>query len=147
MPRADAEDLVGEAFAALLLQKEQPADPTAWVLVAARRREIGQWRWRRRHVRVPLDEFDVAAESATEPARSGELWEILTQLPDRDREVLLRYAAGGTSAEQARDCRIRASSYQTTLNRAMERARRVARGLPPTLGKRWTTCLRQGKAA
>lgn len=129
---ADVEDLTSRTFekawrARHRYRRDLAAFPT-WLLTIARHVAIDDLRSRRPH--VPLDE---AAGLSTSPtpedvaARRSDaerLAQLLTGLPDRDRELLaLKYGAGLTNRAIARATGLSESNVGTLLHRAVQALR------------------------
>lgn len=90
---AGAEDVVQEAFTALLSQRPAPRDPIAWICQVIRNAAIDQARssWRRRRRERAVAEsrpewFEPRADALID-SQTAEA--TLKQLPDLDREIIV----------------------------------------------------------
>ena len=107
LARSSAEDAVQEVFVRLMLQRQPPANPKAWLYRAVRNQAISQWRsGRRRELWRRSADHDASASEPWFQSASGDLLdaetatEALEQLPGPQREaVVLRIWAGMTLQE------------------------------------------------
>ena len=122
---AIARESVDEAFARTLERWDRVGTmdrPTGWVFTVAlnvsrrmARRASLERRLLRRHVPV----VDV-------PAPAGEVWAMVSDLPRREREVVVLRHMGGLSEVEIADClRISRSTVSTTLRSAHQRLFRL----------------------
>lgn len=127
-----AEDLTSatfeKAWKARHRYRKDLAAFSTWLFVIARRVGTDHFRKRRNH--LPLDAaVDVPGGSTPEQiaealARSDRLYELLSGLPDRERELLaLKYGAGMTNREIARQTKLGESNVGTILHRTIQSLR------------------------
>lgn len=108
IPPQDAEDLVQQAFVALLIHWDEVRDPHAWLLGALRNGCRLYWRERRRRVYEAVDVASLEWLAPPEPPYqlhrefSSDLCSALSQLPKRCRAILqLRFLYGLNVSEVA----------------------------------------------
>lgn len=127
--RETAEDVVQEAFAGLFRRWRQLHDPSAAVAYlnhAVMNGSRDQLRHRRR-VRVKLarmtpqsDELASAEQAAVVHDEADRLWQAITSLPVRQRQVLvLRYYLNLTEADIAGTLRVSRGSVKTHASRGL----------------------------
>jgi RNA polymerase sigma-70 factor (ECF subfamily) len=99
------EDVVQDAFLALMAQPKAPEPVAPWLFRVVRNRALSAARAERRRRRR---EGDVAARAApwfhSDPAQeldALELREALSGLPDEQREIIIAHVWGGLTFEQA----------------------------------------------
>lgn len=123
-----AQDLAQEAFVRAL--NHQPDDPRAWVFTVATnlaRDEARTVLRRRKHLALLKNEAATApaapdpVEDLDRAARSRAAREALTQLAERDREILLLWDAGLSYPEIAARTGLSPGAIGTTLSRARKR--------------------------
>lgn len=128
---ADAEDALADVFLAALTSRTSGAVPSlSWLIAVARRRVADFYRERERHP-IAVMPFDKAASDGEPESLSlrreqqRELWKIIAQLPDEQREVLaLRFAAGLRSPEIAAIIGKSGDATRAMLSRALRRIRK-----------------------
>ncbi len=123
-----AEDAVQDCFVRLLEQTVKPQNARAWLYAAVRNRCIDILR--RRH--PTIDDTSTAAyldglsdeEAQERSVNEAALWDIIDQLPARQREVLLMAKRDGrTYAEIANQLGISVKTVEHLLSRAMKKLR------------------------
>ncbi len=131
--REDAEDLTSETFlkaAKELDVNRSEASIASWLFTVARTVLADHWRRYYRHG-SPLPFEDIFAESdatnldAVKPANATEqrVAQILAALPERSRRVLeLRFLAGLTVREAAREMGVTPGNLKVMQHRALSRA-------------------------
>jgi len=100
LSHAEAEDLVQEIFAALLLLREVPERPAHYAVRALRNRAIN---FRRSFVRRVLREFESVRwfeTSSTESLQERMAMRCLSQLPQEQREVIVLKIWHGNTFEE-----------------------------------------------
>jgi RNA polymerase sigma-70 factor, ECF subfamily len=118
--RAVTDDAVAEAFAQCLRRRDAVRDPRAWVWRAAFKIASGELHARLRSVEPVLD------TAAALPDGTGDLFDALRRLPERQRATLvLRHYAGYPTDEIARIL----GSSRATVRVHMSRGRRRLREL------------------
>ncbi len=100
----DADDAVQEALIDLIRTQKPPDDPAAWLFTTVKRKAMNQLRSesrRQKHTAnfaANRDSWFVANPS--DPLVAGEVCELLEQLPDQDREILVAKIWGNLHFEQ-----------------------------------------------
>ncbi|MFQ6046383.1 MAG: sigma-70 family RNA polymerase sigma factor [Gemmatimonadales bacterium] len=122
-----ASDLAQEAFVRAL--DREPDNPRAWLFTVASnlaRDDARSAMRRRRHLR--LIKSEAAAKAAPDPAeeleqrqRAAQVKRALSQLSERDREILLLWDGGLAYDEIARETGLSPRAIGTTLARARRR--------------------------
>jgi RNA polymerase sigma-70 factor (ECF subfamily) len=96
----DAEDVVQQAFVALIGQAREPENPAAWLFGAVRQLALARAREEGRRER--REEAVARAEGThpPDPARTLDLAEALAALDADDRDMVLARVHGGLSFEE-----------------------------------------------
>lgn len=119
---SDAEDAVHEAFLAIIKHFHNISDVSspktrAFVVLIVERKAIDLFRSNARKAVLPLDEETLGI--LIQPPGDGGLADAMTQLKDRQRELLLlRYYVGYSTREAAQLLGMTASAAQKELTRA-----------------------------
>ena len=126
IPAADADDLLQQAFLALLCKTDHVRHPEAWILGTLRNKCRRYWRGRREHA---LDGLAEEALEAILPAAGPEqehddlrrdLEVLLARVPERCRTILrYRYVLGLRATEVAALLGCPASSVRQTASRCL----------------------------
>src|SRR5258708_5761190 len=105
VPAQDAEDLLQDAFVALVAKSESIHSPDLWLLQTIRNNCASYWGRGRRWVFQELDEAlrdETAAISVSHAELRCELKGAISRLPERCRSLLhLRYDLGYQTSEMA----------------------------------------------
>lgn len=130
VPHCEAEDLLQECWLRIHRARHTyrpPAPLLPWVFAIARHTKIDSWRRRAR-----IQSREVTVDVLPEPARTPvstenlEAIELLAELPESQREVLLMMKVSGMSlAEVARATSSTVGAVKQKAHRAYERLRRV----------------------
>lgn len=123
----DVEDVVQDCFVRVLETTPQPANVRAWLYAAVRNRCIDLLR-RQSPQLVPLSaDDDVAAdeEAQERSLREARLWQLVDELPPRQRQVLLLAKRDGLSY---RDIAQRLGISEKTVEHQLSRALHKLRG-------------------
>jgi len=158
IPPADSEDVLHEAYLALVLRWDRIEVHEAWLIRVVQNLCARWWRQRLHESLVQLDELDPAlmAEAGTSAqqqiADRRLLEQLMTTLPARHRRLLmLLFVRGWTRSEAAANTGYELESIGATVRRALTRLRQasddLARGgrKPPARRERPTTPWRVGR--
>ena len=126
IPREDAEDVLQQAYLALVYQLDDVRDPEAWLVGTIRNKCLVYWRDRRRRVFDTVDTtiLEWLAE-ATSPCQHSvdvrsDLARLVARLPEKCRDLLrLRYGLGFEPPEVAEKLGYRPSSMSKVTNRCL----------------------------
>jgi RNA polymerase sigma-70 factor, ECF subfamily len=120
----DAEDIVQETLLAIHLKRHtwdeaQPLMP--WVRAIAHHKLVDALRRRGFHQHLPIDDFEdsLSANTEPDPASAMECAAILSQLPERQREIVQAVSIEGHSA---RDIGVRLGMSEGAVRVALHRA-------------------------
>jgi RNA polymerase sigma-70 factor (sigma-E family) len=138
--RQTAEDVVQEAFAGLYRRWNHLRDPQSAVTYL-NRAVVNAGRDELRHGRRVLtglrrmtprsEELPSAEHSAVEHAEADRLWRVITQLPQRQRQVLvLRYYLDQSEAEIAETLEVSAGSVKKHASRGLAALARSLEAAP-----------------
>jgi RNA polymerase sigma-19 factor, ECF subfamily len=126
IPPQDTEDLLQQAFLALIYQRRDIRDPEAWLFGTLRNKCRLYWRERRRRLYDGVDEAVLQCiAGSTAPAQERadlrrDLERILDQLPERCRALLsLRYNQGYEPPELAEHLGYSPNSISKITNRCL----------------------------
>jgi RNA polymerase sigma-70 factor (ECF subfamily) len=132
--RDDAEDVVAETFHVAWRRRDvMPEEALPWLLGVAHNVMRSQWRNSRRT--TPTDTLERLADVAGDSldvgvVRRQELVELLSKLPDHEREALLLVAWDDLSADQAAQVLgISAGAVRVRIHRARKRLQAVKEAL------------------
>jgi RNA polymerase sigma-70 factor, ECF subfamily len=135
---ASTDDVVADVFVVAWRRLgDVPDDPLPWLLGVARRVLANRYRGGARESalaqRMRCEQLRTRPSAEVDQPESGVVWRALSELSDRDREVLLLVAWEGlSSARAARVVGVSANTFAVRLYRAR---RRFARALPSDFTK------------
>ena len=133
IPLADAEDVLQQAYLALVYQSDTVRDPEAWLLGTVRNKCLVYWRDRRRRIYDAVDHtiLEWVAEKDDHPSDQerveliNDLNDLVARLPKRCRLILMqRYRLGLDPQEVADKLGYQASSISKVTNRCLEQLTR-----------------------
>jgi RNA polymerase sigma-70 factor (ECF subfamily) len=128
IPLADAEDVLQQAYLALVYQSEGVRDPEAWLVGTVRNKCLVYWRDRRRKIYDSVDStiLEWVAEKGNDLSDQErvdlvhDLSELVARLPERCRQVLeQRYQLGLEPQEVAENLGYQPSSISKITNRCL----------------------------
>jgi RNA polymerase sigma factor (sigma-70 family) len=126
IPLQDAEDLVQEAFLALVTSWSSVRDPEGWLIGVLRFRCANYWRRRSRDLCEFVDDalLEALAGPQSSPSQDVELRQdvgkVVAHLPSRCQNLFqLRYRLGCTPGETAEKLRFRRTSISNIFSRCL----------------------------
>jgi len=131
-PGADAEDITSEVFERALRYREsydpKRGEPIAWLMGIARRCVNGAYSGPQ-PAPDPVEDRPAPGDVAEETIRHLSLVEAVSQLGERDRELIaLRYGADLTGRQIAAILDMSANAVDVAMHRALERLRETLEG-------------------